>query len=245
MPGSRCKPQTSLMTEAPSRAASRATAALPVSIETATSKSATNASSTGLTRQSSSSADTGAWPGRVDSPPMSTIAAPSATIPLARATAEPGSKWRPPSENESGVTLRMPINTGDCLKAARNWSRATARRSMVMQCCSFGRHPTSLRAQRSNPRGEPYAPLDCFVARLLAMTAERDCAGGIPCSRSRGEGRQDARPGAGALVKRRALVFFVGRVDPVVLEGEADQEAVHVELALERADDRDRPAAAD
>ena len=33
MPGSRCKPQTSLMTEAPSRAASRATAALPVSME--------------------------------------------------------------------------------------------------------------------------------------------------------------------------------------------------------------------
>ncbi len=160
MPGSRCKPQTSLMTEAPSRAASRATAALPVSIETATSKSATNASSTGLTRQSSSSADTGAWPGRVDSPPMSTIAAPSATIPLARATAEPGSKWRPPSENESGVTLRMPINTGDCLKAARNWSRATARRSMVMPHCSVGGGAPSSRAQRSDPweRRAPYVP---------------------------------------------------------------------------------------
>ena len=42
-----------------------------------------------------------------------------------------------------------------------------------------------------------------------------------------------------------ALVFFVRRVDPVVFEGEADQEAVHGELALERADNRDRPAAPD
>ena len=43
---------------------------------------AASASSTGTTRRSSSSSETGAWPGLVDSPPTSTIAAPSATIAL-------------------------------------------------------------------------------------------------------------------------------------------------------------------
>ena len=131
MPGSRCNPQTSLMTEAPSRAALRATVALPVSMETATSKPSAKAPSTGVTRRSSSSAETGAWPGRVDSPPTSMIAAPSATIARARATAA-GSKCRPPSENESGVTLRTPMSWGERLNAARNVSRWIMQRSMPM-----------------------------------------------------------------------------------------------------------------
>ncbi len=71
-------------------------------------------------RRSSSSALTAVWPGRVNSPPTSTIAAPSATMVLARATAAAASKCRPPSEKESGVTLRMPINAGDCLEEPRN-----------------------------------------------------------------------------------------------------------------------------
>ena len=50
--------------------------------------------------------------GRVDSPPTSTIAAPSATIRLAASTATAGSRWTPPSENESGVTLTTPITDG-------------------------------------------------------------------------------------------------------------------------------------
>ena len=41
------------------------------------------------------------------------------------------------------------------------------------------------------------------------------------------------------------LVFLVGRVDGVVGEAEADQQAVHAEFALERADHRDRAARAD
>ncbi len=90
MPGSRCRPQMSLMAQAPSRAASRATAALAVSIEIGASRSA-SASSTGTTRRSSSSPETGRWPGLVDSPPMSMIDAPSSTIFRARAIATAGS----------------------------------------------------------------------------------------------------------------------------------------------------------
>src|SRR6185437_3793678 len=46
-------------------------------------------------------------------------------------------------------------------------------------------------------------------------------------------------------MKRRAVVFLVGRVDAVVGKPEADEQAIHGELALEGAHDRDRPAAAD
>src|SRR3984957_2161809 len=62
---------------------------------------------------------------------------------------------------------------------------------------------------------------------------------------SRADGRQDARPGARPLMERRPVVFLVGRVDAVVVERKANQEAVQIEFALERADDRNRPAAAD
>src|SRR5262249_4480781 len=69
-------------------------------------------SGTGPTRRSSSSSETGSWPGRVDSPPTSTIVAPSSIIRRAAAAAVSGSRWTPPSENESGVTLTMPITEG-------------------------------------------------------------------------------------------------------------------------------------
>ena len=64
---------------------------------------------TGSTRSNSSSADTAAAPGRVDSPPTSTTSAPWRTISTPLATAASTSGWRPPSENESGVTLSIPI----------------------------------------------------------------------------------------------------------------------------------------
>jgi hypothetical protein len=118
------------MTQTPRRAASRATLALLVSMEIGASNSAASASRTGTTRRSSSSSETGRWPGLVDSPPTSTIAAPSPTIALARATAEARSEWRPPSEKESGVTLRMPMSWGDAFSALRNVSRCIERRSM-------------------------------------------------------------------------------------------------------------------
>src|SRR5690606_11360814 len=56
----------------------------------------------------SSEAETSGAPGRVDSPPISRMSAPSATMPSASATAVSGSSRTPPSEKESGVTLTMP-----------------------------------------------------------------------------------------------------------------------------------------
>ena len=68
---------TSLTREAPARSAASATAGFIVSIETRTAPA--SASTTGMTRASSSSWGTGSAPGRVDSPPTSTMSAPSAT----------------------------------------------------------------------------------------------------------------------------------------------------------------------
>ena len=52
----------------------------------------------------------GSAPGRVDSPPTSMIAAPSAVSARPCSTAAAASGWSPPSEKESGVTLRMPMS---------------------------------------------------------------------------------------------------------------------------------------
>ena len=164
MPGSRCRPQTSLMTQAPSRAASRATLALLVSMEIGASSSA-SASSAGTTRRSSSSSGTGRWPGLVDSPPISTIAAPSATIVFARATAAASSAWRPPSENESGVTLRMPMSWGDVFSALRNLSRWMKRRSMPM---SVGYRVSTTSATASRTPAPRRARVD--IAALAFIT---------------------------------------------------------------------------
>ena len=67
---------TSFTSAAPSPSARRATSDFDVSIETGAPASP---SSTGRTRRSSSSRETASAPGRVDSPPMSTSAAPSAS----------------------------------------------------------------------------------------------------------------------------------------------------------------------
>src|SRR5215210_1083186 len=67
---------------------------------------------TGTTRRASSSGGIGSEPGRVDSPPTSIIRAPSSSMAVAWATATSGSRKSPPSEKESGVTLRTPIRTG-------------------------------------------------------------------------------------------------------------------------------------
>ena len=67
---------------------------------------------TGATRLISSSAVTGAAPGRVDSPPTSSSSHPSATSRSACATARSAVAKRPPSEKESGVTFTMPMSTG-------------------------------------------------------------------------------------------------------------------------------------
>src|SRR5579875_2829779 len=87
----------------------RATTALRVSTESGTRTAARTARRTGRSRRSSSPAGTGAAPGRVDSAPMSRSAAPSATIAAAASAARAGSRWRPPSEKESGVALSTPM----------------------------------------------------------------------------------------------------------------------------------------
>jgi hypothetical protein len=104
--------ETSLMIWAPAATASRATAALRVSIETGTFVWRQRASITGMTRRSSSAGPTGCEPGRVLSPPTSIRSAPSHARSSPWWMAAAGSKWRPPSEKLSGVTLRMPISSG-------------------------------------------------------------------------------------------------------------------------------------
>ena len=59
-------------------------------------------------------------PGRVDWAPMSKISAPSCNIRQACPTAFSGSKYRPPSEKESGVMLRIPIMRVRSLTSKQN-----------------------------------------------------------------------------------------------------------------------------
>src|SRR6185369_5226591 len=110
--GSNVSPDTSLTMFAPTAIAARATFALRVSMEIVTSLRRRMSSITGTTRAISSSIETGAAPGRVDSPPTSMIVAPSSIICSAACSAFVWSKWTPPSEKESGVTFRMPMTAG-------------------------------------------------------------------------------------------------------------------------------------
>ncbi len=119
-------PLTSLTRSAPAAMARRATSGLRVSMETGTGDEDANAFRTGPTRRHSSSQGTVSAPGRVDSPPMSMIAAPSETIWRARAIAASASAYRPPSENESGVTLRTPITRVRSPTTRLRWAPGTA-----------------------------------------------------------------------------------------------------------------------
>ena len=104
---------TSLMIVAPAASARRATSAFIVSTEMGTPTLPASASITGSTRRSSSSAGTVSEPGRVDSPPMSTMEAPSRTSVRACSSAASAARNLPPSENESGVTLTTPMMAGN------------------------------------------------------------------------------------------------------------------------------------
>src|SRR5712691_5764960 len=57
--------------------------------------------------------------------------------------------------------------------------------------------------------------------------------------------RQNPCPAARALVEAGEVVFFVGRMDAVVVETEPDQQGIHAEQALEVGADRDRGAGPD
>ncbi len=134
--GSHCSPLTSFTISAPVSTAARATVALYVSTEMrAPGRKRLISLITGSTRRSSSSAATATFsgaglaaplagapraaasaftasiltPGRVDSPPMSRISAPSSSNCRPCSTAWPRSKNWPPSENESGVTFTTPM----------------------------------------------------------------------------------------------------------------------------------------
>ena len=142
---------TSLTMLAPASSAAAATAAFDVSIDSRAPAPA-SPSSTGTTRRSSSASLTGSAPGRVDSPPMSRIAAPCATSARPWAIAASGSSHSPPSENESGVTLTTPMTTGSGRWAAivpgryrprRGGARATAwRRAAACRRRSSCRYAT-------------------------------------------------------------------------------------------------------
>ena len=112
--GSNRNPEMSFTISAPAATAWRATSALVVSMEIGTSILEARRSMTGMTRRSSSCNGTGSAPGRVDSPPMSSAAAPSAISCNACSTAESRAMNRPPSEKLSGVMFKMPINRGVC-----------------------------------------------------------------------------------------------------------------------------------
>ena len=100
---------TSLMMDAPASRAALATSGFEVSIEMEILILARSFSITGTTRCNSSFTETGSAPGRVDSPPTSIMSAPSNAIFIPPAIAASVAKNSPPSENESGVTLRTPM----------------------------------------------------------------------------------------------------------------------------------------
>src|SRR5438034_189842 len=104
---------TSFTRSAPASSAAAATSAFVVSTAMGTRTAARIARSTGRSRRRSSTARTGSAPGRVDSAPTSRSAAPSATIRAAASAARAGSRCAPPSENEAGVALGMPM-TATC-----------------------------------------------------------------------------------------------------------------------------------
>ena len=89
------------------------------------------------TRAHSSSRLTGSPPGRVDSPPMSRMSAPSSAICRACACAANRVSCAPPSEKESGVTFKMPMISG-VGAASRSSSRSrTAIRASLSINASF------------------------------------------------------------------------------------------------------------
>jgi hypothetical protein len=94
---------------APAATAARITSGFEVSTEIGSAHSRASLSITGITRLSSSSTGTSTAPGRVDSPPTSSRSAPSPASFNPCATAASTSACSPPSENESGVTLTMPM----------------------------------------------------------------------------------------------------------------------------------------
>ena len=106
---------TSLTAQAPASSARAATSALVVSTDSA------GPSASAASRRQRSAAGTGDAPGRVLSAPRTMRSAPSAASASACPAAARGSRVRPPSENESGVTLTIPMTR---VRASRSKRRS-------------------------------------------------------------------------------------------------------------------------
>ena len=136
---------------APAATAAVATAALVVSTEITAFVFAASPRMTGITRRISSSTGTGMEPGRVDSPPTSRIAAPSASISNPRATASSTDRYAPPSEKESGVTFRIPMTRGRPDRSRTPPGIGT--RNAFAGCGAMTGRPPRVRPARARPRG--------------------------------------------------------------------------------------------
>ena len=109
--GSCVRAEMSLTMAAPASSAAAIVAALRVSTDTVA-PAAASARITGTTRACSASGETGGAPGRVLSPPTSTMSAPAAAIARPAAMARCGSMCSPPSLKLSGVTFSTPMTRG-------------------------------------------------------------------------------------------------------------------------------------
>ena len=83
----------------------------------------------GTMRLISSSRATGSAPGRVDSPPISKILAPSLAIVRPLAMPSSAAKFTPPSEKLSGVAFTIPIICGSAIDKVAKSSRGAQRRA--------------------------------------------------------------------------------------------------------------------
>ena len=138
----------------PPSSTSSATRARMVSMETV-SPARTSSVTTGPTRRSSSASSMRCAPGRVDSPPTSTMSAPCAarSRPCAMAASAPY-HW-PPSENESGVTFTTPITRQRSLAGSSVTRAVYAGSSPSRACARSGAAPAAARPGTPPPRARP------------------------------------------------------------------------------------------
>src|SRR4051794_19188911 len=82
-------------------------------------------------------------------------------------------------------------------------------------------------------------------AQCNVMQTMQHCAcAALRWQDSAGDRPHDADPAADPVPEACQVVFLVRAVDGVVIETEADEDAVHAEKGLEMPDDRDRAARA-
>src|SRR6266566_2281053 len=192
-------PETSFTIDAPASMAFEATAGFIVSIERGTGTFAARPRITGPTRRHSSSADTGSEPGLVDSPPMSTRSAPMSTRSRPWRRAASASKKRPPSENESGVTLRIPITRvrSRTISPVR-WRQIVAGLPIAANNGGFLFHGTRAPGRNFIPpndkRADHAGPVPpCGLPRIRGEGEGPEVRPGPPCIETAGKGGGSAR----------------------------------------------------